>query len=179
MDYKRVTDSGYDGEGTPENAVPSREYINSVCDRLRAAVSGAGSYASPLGESSAAVGSGHGADYGGVGSGTKTRGEPRTGTFVWGLDAPPTASALRSPSRSHSYAKPPRFDGKDMSWDEFILQFSTVASINGWGEHEMGQQLFVNLEGDARSFVVGLRLPRMDYQTLVSEIRGVVWVGFS
>ena len=113
MDYKRVTDSGYAGEGTPENAVPLREYISSVCDRLRAAVSGAGSYASPLGQRSAAVASGHATEYGGVGSGTETRGEPYTGTLVWGLDAPPTASALRSPSRSHSYAKPPRFNGKD------------------------------------------------------------------
>ena len=50
MDYKRISDSGYEGQGTPDDGIPSREYISSVCDRLRAAVSGAGSYASPLGQ---------------------------------------------------------------------------------------------------------------------------------
>ena len=80
------------------------------------------------------------------------------------------------PHRSSShFAKPPRFDGNSISWDEFIMQFETCADINGWHEVEMGQHLFVNLEGEARSFIVSLRLPRLEYQVLVRKLEG--WFG--
>ena len=72
-------------------------------------------------------------------------------------------------------AKPPKFDGVGVSWDEFIMQFETCASINGWEDLEMGQHLFVSLEGEARSFIVGLRLPRLDYRLLVGKLEG--WFG--
>ena len=77
--------------------------------------------------------------------------------------------------RSSGYAKPPRFDGVTISWDEFIMQFETCAAINGWREPEIGQHLFVSLEGEARSYVVGLRLPRLDYRILVQRLES--WFG--
>ena len=77
--------------------------------------------------------------------------------------------------RSQGYAKPPRFNGRNMGWDEFISQFQAVAQINRWEDPELGQHLFVNLEGEARSYVVGLRLPTWDYFTLVTKLEG--WFG--
>ena len=177
MDPKSMTDSGYEGAATPGDAVPTREYVSSVCDRLRAALSTAEAYMSPsnrMDRDSGSLFDGR-PDSGYEAAGSGQRAGPATGTLVWGLDPPPVPVSGRGTTRPHSYAKPPKFDGKGMGWDEFILQFSTVASLNGWVEPELGQQLFVNLEGDARSFVVGLRLPRMDYQVLVRKLEG--WFG--
>ena len=55
------------------------------------------------------------------------------------------------------------------------MQFETCAAINGWMEPEVGQHLFVSLEGEVRSYVVGLRLPRMDYGSLVQRLES--WFG--
>ena len=53
------------------------------------------------------------------------------------------------------------------------MQFETCA-INGWREPEIGQHLFVSLEGEARSYVVGQRLP-CDYGILVQRLES--WFG--
>ena len=88
-----------------------------------------------------------------------------------GRPVPPARPYRRNPR----YAKPPRFDGVTISWDEFMMQFETCAAINGWREPEIGQHLFVSLEGEARSYVVGLRLPRLDYGVLVQRLES--WFG--
>ena len=178
MEPRKFAESGCQGDETPDENPPPPEYVGSVCDRLRAALASAEDYLSPgrLGDIGA------GSLYGGrprflqEDSGLASdRKEVPTGTLVWGVEPPPMRTPGRLNHRSGGHAKPPRFDGKEICWDEFILQFSTVASINNWVEPELGQQLFVCLDGEARSFVVGLRLPRMDYHILVRKLEG--WFG--
>ena len=57
------------------------------------------------------------------------------------------------------------------------MQFNACAAINGWAGPEIGPQLFVNLEGEARSFILGLGLQTLDYHVLVEKMEG--WFGSS
>ena len=63
----------------------------------------------------------------------------------------PSAGPLHQTS---VWAKPPTFDGINMSWEEFIMPFNACATINGWTGSKIGPRMFLNLEGEARSFIV-------------------------
>ena len=79
----------------------------------------------------------------------------------------PSASPLHQTS---VWAKPPTFDGITMSWEEFIMQFNACATINGWTGSEIAPCMFLNLEGEARRFIVGLGV-------LVEKMVGLVHLG--
>ena len=71
------------------------------------------------------------------------------------------------------WAKPLTFNGVNMCWEEFIMQFNTCATINGWAGPEIGPRVFLNLEGEARSFIVGLQT--LDYHVLAEKMES--WFG--
>ena len=85
------------------------------------------------------------------------------------------APSAGHPHQSFVWVKSPTFHGVNMSWEEFIMQFNACATINGWTELEIGPHMFLNLEGEARSFIMGLRLQTLDYHVLVEKMES--WFG--
>ena len=85
------------------------------------------------------------------------------------------APSAGPPHQTSVWAKPPTFDGVNMGWEEFIMQFNACATINGWVGPEIGLRMFLNLEGEARSFILGLRLQTLDYHVLVEKMES--WFG--
>ena len=57
------------------------------------------------------------------------------------------APSAGPPHQTSVWAKPPTFDGVNMGWEEFIMQFNACATINGWVGPEIGLRMFLNLEG--------------------------------
>ena len=84
MDPKSVTDSGYEGAATPGDALPTRQYVSSVCNRLRAALSTAEAYMSPsnrMDRDSGSLFDGR-PESGGEMAGSGQRAGPATGNLV-------------------------------------------------------------------------------------------------
>ncbi|XP_076660385.1 uncharacterized protein LOC143363724 [Halictus rubicundus] len=66
--------------------------------------------------------------------------------------------------------KPPRFDGK-ASWEEYRIQFDTIARANGWDEPRKALALVVSLEGPARGVLTSLSVDKQnDFRTIVSAL---------
>ena len=86
-------------------------------------------------------------------------------TLEGGNEEPP-----RGNHRVRPTAKAPSFDGKNMSWEEFRVQFNAVATLNGWNDWEKAQFMFVNLGGQARKFAVDNRLYNQSYERLTFEL---------
>ncbi|KAK2579094.1 hypothetical protein KPH14_008493 [Odynerus spinipes] len=55
--------------------------------------------------------------------------------------------------------KPARFDGNS-SWEEYKIQFQTIAQINGWDEPKKSLALVSSLEGFARSVLTTLSVEK-------------------
>ncbi|XP_076660208.1 uncharacterized protein LOC143363524 [Halictus rubicundus] len=66
--------------------------------------------------------------------------------------------------------KPPRFDGK-ASWEEYRIQFDTIARANGWDEPRKALALVTSLEGPARGVLTSLSVDKQnDFRTIVSAL---------
>lgn len=74
--------------------------------------------------------------------------------------------SLKSSSNSivRREKEPEKFDGKSVTWSDFILQFEDVSDWNKWTYREMGQQLSMALKGDALKLISSLTSDqRRDY----------------
>ena len=66
--------------------------------------------------------------------------------------------------------KPPTFDGSG-SWQDFLVQFEMIASVNKWDEGAKAYELATSLRGVAQGIVTDIEpLRRLDYNYLVSAL---------
>ena len=52
-----------------------------------------------------------------------------------------------------SQKEPEKFDGVTLDFRDFLFQFEQLASLKGWSESEMSQQLIMCLRGEARKLL--------------------------
>ncbi|KAK2578590.1 hypothetical protein KPH14_000924 [Odynerus spinipes] len=82
----------------------------------------------------------------------------------------PTTSDVTSNIDLDYSVKPAKFDGNS-SWEEYKIQFQTIARINGWDEPRKSLALVFSLEGSAGSILTTLSLDKhTDWNALVSAL---------
>ncbi|KAJ8945415.1 hypothetical protein NQ318_009870 [Aromia moschata] len=98
--------------------------------------------------------------------------QKQIGEYSPGSDSDRLRPELSSPVEiSKIRMKPPQFDGKSVSWVNYLRQFEAAARANGWSLAEKATALTLALRGDATDILQTLSLEEQDdYHQLVKHL---------
>jgi len=65
--------------------------------------------------------------------------------------------------------RPPIFEGKSDTWEQFLMQFNLLVQSFNWTEHKYRDQLLFALKGDALMYVSNLSITVWDNTTLLIQ----------